>query len=161
MFIRRASGVSTGSSPSSCSAIRAVAAEVLAGDQLQLQGASGRRDDLSSSERALGDLDAAVDDRDPVGELVGLVEVLRGQQDRAAVADELADGVPHLTAGARVEAGGRLVEEDQRRPGDQAGGQVEPATHAAGEGGDRLGGRLLEVELLEQLRGPSRATRGG
>ena len=87
---------------------------------------------------------------DPVGELVGLVEVLGGQQHGAALADQLADGLPHLPAGARVEAGGRLVEEDQRRPGDQARGQVEPAAHAAGEVLDRLVRRLLEVELLEQ-----------
>ena len=52
-------------------------------DQLQLQGgAADRRLQLVGG--ALGDLDAAVDDRDPVGELVGLVEVLRGQQDGAA-----------------------------------------------------------------------------
>ena len=36
--------------------------------------------------RALRDLTAAVDDRDAVGELVGLVEVLSGQQHGAAVA---------------------------------------------------------------------------
>ena len=35
---------------------------------------------LSSSERALGDQGAVVDDRDPVGQAVGLVEVLGGQQ---------------------------------------------------------------------------------
>ena len=94
-----------------------------------------------------------VDDRDAVGELVGLVEVLRGQQDRAAVADEVPDGVPHLAAGARVQAGRGLVQEDQGRPGDQARGQVEAPAHAAGELLDRLGRRLLQVELLEQPGG--------
>ena len=57
--------------------------EVGAVHELQLQGgpADGRLELVGG---ALGDLDAVVDDRDPVGELVGLVEVLRGQQHRAA-----------------------------------------------------------------------------
>ena len=54
---------------------------------------------------------------------------------------ELADRGPHLAAGPRVEAGGRLVEEDQRGSGDQAGGQVETPPHAAGELRDLLGRR--------------------
>ena len=118
----------------------------------ELQGGPADRR-LQLVRRALGDLAAVVDDRDPVGELVGLVEVLGGEQHRAPVGHETPDGVPHLAAGARVEAGGRLVEEDQRWPGDQAGGQVEPAAHAAGERRDRLGRGLGEVELLEQRRG--------
>jgi hypothetical protein len=55
--------------------------------------------------------------------------------------------------------GGRLVEEDQRRPGDQAGGEVQAAAHAAGELGDRLVGGLLEAELFEQSAGGG--ARGG
>ena len=48
---------------------------------------------LSSVGRALGDEPAAVDDADPVGELVGLLEVLRGEEDRHA---ELVVEPPHL-----------------------------------------------------------------
>ena len=55
--------------------------------------------------------------RDLVGERVGLLEVLRGEQHGRAVVDELADDVPHVLALGRVEAGGRLVEEDHRRAG--------------------------------------------
>ena len=88
-------------------------------------------DALSSPRRALGDHPAVVDDRDPVGELVGLVEVLRGQQHRRALGDERADDVPHLVAPARVEAGRRLVEEQQLRGDDDARGDVEPPAHAA------------------------------
>ena len=43
---------------------------------------------LSSSRRALGDHPPVVDDRDAVGELVGLLEVLGGEQHRRAVVDE-------------------------------------------------------------------------
>ena len=108
---------------------------------------------LELGRRALGDLDATVDDRDPVGELVGLVEVLGGEQDRAAVGDQLADRGPHLAARARVETGGRLVEEDQRRPADQADREVEPAAHATGELGDLPVRGVLQRELGEQDRG--------
>ena len=51
------------------------------------------------------------------------------------------DRVPHLAAAARVEAGGRLVEEHHRRHGDQAHREVEAAPHAAGVGARRVGRR--------------------
>ena len=100
---------------------------------------------------ALRDLAAAVDDGDPVGQLVGLVEVLGGQQDRRPLRDQLADGLPHLTAGAGVETGGRLVQEDQWRTRDQRCGEVEPPAHAAGELRDLPIGRVGEPEPLEQV----------
>ena len=103
--------------------------------------------------RALGDLAAPVDHRDPPGELIRLVQVLGGEQDRAALGDQAADGVPHLPAGARVQARGRLVQKDQRRPGDQARGEVQAPAHAAGELRDRLVRRLLQIELRQQPLG--------
>ncbi|MDH6626516.1 hypothetical protein M2271_004333 [Streptomyces sp. LBL] len=48
--------------------------------------AAGHR--LELVRRAVGDDPAGVDDRDPVGELVGLLQVLGGQQDRRTTADE-------------------------------------------------------------------------
>ena len=89
---------------------------------------------------ALGDQPAAVEQPDHVGELVGLLEVLRGEEDRHAVGEQLADDLPQVAATARVEAGGRLVEEDQPGPADQRHREVEPALHAAGVG-RRLAGR--------------------
>ena len=87
---------------------------------------------LSSSGRALGDQPAAVEHRDPVGELIGLLQVMRGEEDRHAAVHEIADDPPHGAAAARVEAGGRLVEEDDPRIADQGHREVEPAAHAAG-----------------------------
>src|SRR5580704_1870666 len=49
-------------------------------------GAAGLRLQLGGG--AAGDHAAVIDDDDPVGELIGLVEVLRGQQQRDAVGDE-------------------------------------------------------------------------
>ncbi len=70
-------------------------------------------------------------DRDAVGELLGLVEVLGGQQHGPAVAGEFPDRLPHLDPGLRVQSGGGLVEEDDRRVSDEAHRDVQPASHAA------------------------------
>ena len=67
--------------------------------------------------------------------------------------DQRAHDVPHLVAAARVEAGGRLVEEQQVGRDDDAGGDVEPAAHAARVRLHLAVGRLGEVERLEQLVG--------
>ena len=100
---------------------------------------------------ALGDDPAVVDDDDAVGELVGLVEVLGREEERRAVADEVAQHAPQLDPAAGVEPGRRLVEEEHRRCRDEAGREVEPATHAAGVVLDDLAARLREREPLEQL----------
>ena len=81
-------------------------------------------DPLEPVRGVVGDHPAGVDDGDLVGERVGLLEVLRGQQHRRAVADDPAYDVPHLLALGRVEAGRRLVEEDHAtagRPGWRRG----------------------------------------
>ena len=87
-------------------------AALLRVEQAHVQRAAADRR-LQPRRRALGDDLAAVDDGDPVGELVGLVEVLRAEQDGRALGDERADDVPHLVARARVEARRRLVEEHE------------------------------------------------
>ncbi len=104
--------------------------------------------------RAAGDRGAVVDHHDVVGQPVGLLEVLRGQQQGRSARHQVADHVPHLLAGADVEAGGRLVEDQHRGRGHQRTGQVEPAPHAAGVGLRRPVGGIGEVEPLEQLARP-------
>jgi hypothetical protein len=102
---------------------------------------------------ALGDDPAVVDDDDAVGQLVGLVEVLGGEEQGRPVAHEVAQHTPELDPAARVEAGRRLVEEEHRRGGDEAGGEVEPAPHAARVVLDDLVAGLGQREPLEQLFG--------
>jgi hypothetical protein len=105
----------------------------------------------------VGDDAAARDHRDPVGELVGLLQVLSGQHDGGPGSEQLADHRPQLRSAARVEPSGRLVEEEDPRRGDHAGGQIESAAHPTRVGPDsavRGGG---EVEPFEKLsRPPSR-----
>jgi hypothetical protein len=91
---------------------------------------SGREEQLLElGERAVRDDPPLVEDRDPVGQLLGLVQVLRGEQHRRAVLGEtfLMDATPRRALG--VEPGRRLVQEDHRRVPDQAHRDVEAAAH--------------------------------
>ena len=108
---------------------------------------------LSSVGRAGGDDAAAVDHRDAIRELVGLFEVLGGEQHRRARVGERADDVPQLAAAAGVEARRGLVEEQHARRDDEAQREVEAAAHAARVGADAAGRGIRQREALEQLRG--------
>ena len=109
--------------------------------------------DFSSICRTARDDPPLVDDRDLVRELVGLLEVLGGEEQRRALAHLGPDHVPHAESAARVEPGRRLVEEEDARPAGQRRREVEPPAHPARVGlGDAVCG-VLELEALEQLVG--------
>ncbi len=104
--------------------------------------------------RSLGDQPAAVDDGDPMGQMVGLVEVLRRQEDGRAVGDERLDHVPEREAAAQVEPGRRLVEEDDGRAGHERAGEVEAPAHAAGVRLHEALARVAQIERGEELVRP-------
>ena len=62
-----------------------------------------------------------------VGEALGLLEVVRGHHDGGAEGPQVLDGGPAAPAGLGVEAGGRLVEEEQVGVADDAERDVEAA----------------------------------
>ncbi|WP_460533705.1 hypothetical protein [Flindersiella endophytica] len=66
---------------------------------------------LQLARRTLGDHLALVDHGDPGREVVGLVEVLRGEQHSRTLRDDDPDDLPDLVAGPRVQPGRRLVQE--------------------------------------------------
>ena len=100
---------------------------------------------------ALGDQPSAVEDGDPVGELVGLIEVLRGEEHGRAVVGQALHDLPHRATTARIKAGGRLVEKDDLRRADQRHRQVQTATHPTRvRHRDPVRG-IGQLELLEQL----------
>ena len=102
--------------------------------------------------RALGDDVPVVDDPDPVGERVGLLEVLRGQEDGDAVlAREPRDLAPERASALHVEPGRRLVEEEDRRPVREREREVEPALHPARVAADLAVGCERQPDPLEQL----------
>ena len=92
-----------------------------------------------------------VDDPDAVGEDVGLLEVLGGQEDRDPVlAREPRHLRPERVAALRVEAGRRLVEKEDARLVDQRQREVETALHPARVGLHFAVGGLREPDALEQ-----------
>lgn len=76
---------------------------------------------------------AAVDDDDPVGEFLGLLELVGGQHHRHPVAAQGIDQFPHQQPGVRVHARGGFVQENQFGAADQRAGQGEALLLAAGE----------------------------
>ena len=109
----------------------------------------------------MGDDQAVVDHGDRVGQRVGLLQVLRRQQHRRALRRQQAHHVPDVVALARVEPGRGLVEEDDGGSADQAGGQVEAPSHAAGVGLRPAVAGLVEAELVQQLAGAGAGVRAG
>ena len=97
-----------------------------------------------------------VDEDDVVGQLVGLLQVLGGQQQGHSLGHQLPDRRPHHLAAAGVEPGRRLVEHQQLRLGHQAGRQVDPPALAARDRLDQLVPELADVETLDQVVGHRR-----
>ena len=64
---------------------------------------------------------------------LGFVHVMRADQHREAARGELVDFLPEIAARLGIDAGGRLVEQQQLRLVDQAGGEREALLPAAGK----------------------------
>ena len=74
---------------------------------------------------------ALVDHADAVGHLLGFVDVVRGEDDGHAGVAQRAHDLPHVLAQLDVDAGGRLVEEQDLRLVRQRLGDQHAALHAA------------------------------
>ena len=101
-----------------------------------------------------GDLDqpAAGDDPHPVGQRLRLVEVVRREQHRGAqVVAQRPDQRPELPPRLRVEAGRRLVEEQQRGVADDAERHVEAAPLPTGQRPSARAGLLGQPDQFEHL----------
>ena len=108
--------------------------------------------------RAGGHRHPVVDDHQPVGELLGLLELVGGQHHRHAVAAQRVDQLPHQDPGVGVHARGGLVEEHQFGPADQRARQREPLLLAAGEPSVGGAGRVGQAQRVQQ---PLRVQRVG
>ena len=98
-----------------------------------------------------GDDRAVVDDHDVGRELVGLLEVLGGEEDGGALVHQVAEVGPEVEPVGGVEPGRRLVEQEHPRPGDETGAEVDAATHAAGVRLQLAVGRVGERHPFEHL----------
>src|SRR5215218_851508 len=86
-----------------------------------------RRPGAERGGRALGDEAPLLDDRDAIAQRLRLVEVVRREQDRLAELLQRAHDFPRGAPRRRVEAGRRLVEEDQLGVADQREREVQAA----------------------------------
>ncbi len=100
--------------------------------------------------RVEGDDAARVHDRRAIAQLLRLLEVVRGDHDRAALGRDRADHVPQVASRLRVEAGRRLVEEDDLGLVHEREGDREPLLLAAGELACERARLRLEPDRLEQ-----------
>ena len=101
-----------------------------------------------------GDL-AADEEDEPVGQVLGLVDVVGGQHDGGAGGGQVLDRRPRPAAGFGVEPGGRLVEEEDLGAADDADGHVDPAALTPGEGADAGLGVVGQVDQFEDLARPA------
>lgn len=94
---------------------------------------------------------AAVDHRDPVGDLLRFLDVVRRQNDRHARSAQPLDDLPHALAQADVDTGRRLIEEkDARLVRERLGDQHAPL-HAAGKLAQRAVLLVPEREVFQHL----------
>uniref|UniRef100_E6QLA4 Uncharacterized protein n=1 Tax=mine drainage metagenome TaxID=410659 RepID=E6QLA4_9ZZZZ len=101
--------------------------------------------------RAKGEQASVIDDGNAVAEGVGLLHVMRGEDDGDAVLAEALNGGPHGEAALRIEAGAGFVEEEHGGPVSDGAGNLDALSKAAGEL-RRVGfATLCEQELPEQL----------
>ena len=85
--------------------------------------------DLSLAPR--GDDPAVVDDDDPVGQALHLVELVAREDDAHAVGAQAGDDVAHCDTTRRIDSGGRLVQEGDAGLSDECQRQREPLLFSA------------------------------
>ena len=97
---------------------------------------------LQGGRGVLGHDLSVVDDPHAVGQDIGLLQVLGGEEDRhALLLDQPRDLLPERGPALWVKPGRRLVEEQHARPVDQGQREVEPALHPARVAADGVGRR--------------------
>ena len=99
---------------------------------------------------SLGDLDAAVDDHDAVGEGLRLVHEVGREDDSHAVAAQGVDEFPHREPGLGVHSRGRFIQEDEFRSADEGAGQGETLLLPPGQPPVRRPGVPGESDEVEE-----------
>ncbi len=110
---------------------------------------------------ALGGDPAVVDDDHPVGQRLGLLHQVGGEQHGDAVAAQRADQFPDQPPGLRVHPGRRFVEEHQFGAADQRARQGQPLLLAAGQALVRGSSGRAEAEHVQQPGRVERVSRAG
>ena len=95
-----------------------------------------------------------VHDHEPVAQLLGLVHIVRRQDQRDAALLEPEQPVPHHVPGLRVQPGGGLVEDQDLGLVDERAGDRQAALQAAGQRVDLVPGPVRELDEIKQRVGP-------
>ena len=104
-----------------------------------------------SGDPSLGEDLAVIDDRDARAQLLELGQDVAADDDRLAEGAQLAEQLPQLDAGARVEAGRGLVEQQHLGVVDERVGEAEPLLHAARQALDVGVALVAEVDEVEEV----------
>src|SRR5258706_14152547 len=102
----------------------------------------------------LGDLLAELQDYDPVADPHHQAHVVLDEQHGHPGIADLADQREEVRLLRRVEAGGRLVQADQARPGGQRAGDLQPPLLTVGQVAGDAAVPGLDADEAQQLHGP-------
>ena len=94
--------------------------------------------------------------RYPISQVLGFVEIMRGQHDRVAERSQIGDDIPTATARTRIEPCGGLVKKDQFGVADQTKSQVHPATLTARKRNNPIVGLVCQLHKFDQFIDRSR-----
>ena len=137
------------------------AAPIRAAERAGVEAGLGRETELFGPTLDLasapgGDDLAMVDDDDPVGEALHLVELVAREDDADAVRAQAGNYIADRDAAGRVDSGRRLVEKDRTRLSDQRQGESEALLLAARESLEGGSGHGAEPDEVDQLVGVAR-----
>ena len=110
---------------------------------------------LDLAQSAVEHAPAAIDHRDPVAQLFGLIHLVGGQHDEPALALEREDDVLHHPRVDGVESGERLVEDDDLGVVEERRHDLHLLLHPLRERVDPLRRPLREADPLERGLAPS------
>ncbi len=104
---------------------------------------------LDGFEGAVEDFAAAEDHEDGIAHALGGAHIVSAEDDGGAAAAEVEDGGADGFGADRIEAGERLVEDEEARLGNDGGDELNLLAHALAEGLQALGGAMAEIEALQ------------
>ena len=122
----------------------------LRGRAVDLHGLRARVGGDELGRRAGGDSAPVRHDHDGVGKPLGLLDVVRGHEDRGSLGAQRVDQGPELLPHLRVEADGRLVEQEEPRSMDESPRDQQSPAHAARELVDPVVTTVGKVRDLER-----------
>ena len=108
-----------------------------------------REESVAELRRPADRAQGRVQDRDPVAQPLGFLEAVSRQEDRDAALAEPVDQLVDAARGDRVEARGRLVEEEHLRVAQQRPRESDPLAKALRQGAARVVRPVGEVDRLE------------